>query len=75
MVDRIQCVSVLWITHDQPTDDTDDDRTVPAGTYLEFKGIDIISVDLDTRLVYNATSSGDWINLARELGQIGNFFP
>eukprot|EP01099_Mayorella_cantabrigiensis_P008498 TRINITY_DN7995_c0_g1_i1.p1 TRINITY_DN7995_c0_g1~~TRINITY_DN7995_c0_g1_i1.p1 ORF type:complete len:189 (-),score=9.73 TRINITY_DN7995_c0_g1_i1:257-823(-) len=49
--------------------------TVPAGTYLEFKGTDIISVDLDTMLVFNATSSGDWINLARELGQIGNFFP
>lgn len=32
-------------------------------------------VDLQSRLVYNATSSADWINLARELGQIGNFFP
>ena len=72
MVDRIQCVSESLIASYHVTDDC---RTVPAGTYLEFKGIDIISVDLDTMLVYNATSSGDWINLARELGQIGNFFP
>lgn len=49
--------------------------TAPAGTKLEFKGTDIINVDLKTRLVTNATSSGDWINLARELGQIGNYFP
>jgi hypothetical protein len=50
-------------------------RTVPEGTYLEFEGNDIISVDLNTLLVTNATSSGDWINLARELGQIGTYFP
>jgi hypothetical protein len=50
-------------------------RTVPAGTYLEFKGNDIITVELGSRLVSNATSSGDWINLARELGQIGDYFP
>jgi len=48
------------------------DSTVPAGTYLEFKGNDIVQVDLSTRLIFNATSSGDWINLARELGQVKN---
>lgn len=47
-------------------------RTVPPGTPLEFKGNDILHVDLKTRLIDNATSSGDWLNLARELGQIVN---
>lgn len=46
-----------------------------AGKFLKFKGTDIISIDLEKLLVYNATSSGDWINVARELGQIGDFFP
>ncbi|KPI39220.1 uncharacterized protein AB675_5224 [Cyphellophora attinorum] len=49
--------------------------TVPAGTKLAFEGTDIVQVDLSSKLIYNATSSGDWINLARELGQIGNYFP
>ena len=49
--------------------------TVPEITYFEWKGIDIVHVDLDTLLVDNTTSPGDWINQARELGQIGNYWP
>lgn len=44
-------------------------RSVPAGTKVAFEGNDILTVDLDTKLIYNATSSGDWILLARQLGQ------
>lgn len=48
------------------------DSTVPVGTPVELKGIDILAVDLETRLIYNATSSGDWITLARQLGETCN---
>ncbi|KAJ0162415.1 hypothetical protein CTA2_4604 [Colletotrichum tanaceti] len=42
--------------------------TVPAGTSVAFTGNDIIQVDLETRLISNATSSGQWILLAQQLG-------
>ena len=44
-------------------------RTVPIGTPVEFKGTDILHIDLSTRLIFNATSTADWINLARQLGE------
>jgi hypothetical protein len=47
-------------------------RTVPAGTPVELKGIEILHIDLSTRLIYNATSSADWIQLARQLGETVN---
>jgi hypothetical protein len=47
-------------------------RTVPVGTLVELKGIEILHVDLSTRLIYNATSSADWIQLARQLGETVN---
>ncbi|TEA21041.1 hypothetical protein C8034_v007485 [Colletotrichum sidae] len=42
--------------------------TVPPGTAVAFTGNDILRVDLETRLISNATSCGDWILLARQLG-------
>ncbi|TQN66934.1 hypothetical protein CSHISOI_08510 [Colletotrichum shisoi] len=42
--------------------------TVPARTSVAFTGNDIIQVDLKTRLISNATSSGQWILLAQQLG-------
>ncbi|KAK1964353.1 hypothetical protein LY78DRAFT_714816 [Colletotrichum sublineola] len=42
--------------------------TVPAGTPVYVAGNDILRVDLRTGLVSNATSCGDWILLARQLG-------
>ncbi|WDK15279.1 hypothetical protein CGRA01v4_06560 [Colletotrichum graminicola] len=42
--------------------------TVPAGTPVYVTGNDILRVDLNTGLVSNATSCGDWILLARQLG-------
>ncbi|KZL77402.1 hypothetical protein CT0861_03122 [Colletotrichum tofieldiae] len=42
--------------------------TVPAGTPVSFTGNDILVVDLKTRLISNATSSGQWILLAQQLG-------
>ncbi|KAK1658462.1 hypothetical protein BDP55DRAFT_397201 [Colletotrichum godetiae] len=46
--------------------------TVPVGTPVTFTGNDIIRVDLATRLVSNATSAGNWILLARQLGDSCN---
>ncbi|KDN64784.1 hypothetical protein CSUB01_08669 [Colletotrichum sublineola] len=42
--------------------------TVPVGTPVSFTGNDILKVDLETRLVSNATSCGQWILLAQKLG-------
>ncbi|KZL77200.1 hypothetical protein CT0861_09099 [Colletotrichum tofieldiae] len=42
--------------------------TVPVGTPVYVTGNDILRVDLETGLVSNATASGDWILLARQLG-------
>ncbi|KAL0941292.1 uncharacterized protein CTRU02_204055 [Colletotrichum truncatum] len=42
--------------------------TVPPGTPVSFTGNDIIRIDLRTRLISNATSAGQWILLARQLG-------
>ncbi|KAF2815488.1 uncharacterized protein BDZ99DRAFT_349760, partial [Mytilinidion resinicola] len=44
------------------------ESTVPVGTKIELKGVDILHVDLKTRKIFNAMSSADWINLARQLG-------
>ena len=46
--------------------------TVPVGTPVEFKGIDLLHVDLNTRLIFNGTSSADWVVLARQLGETVN---
>ena len=43
-------------------------RTVPAGTGLHTKRIELLQIDMKTRLVFNATSSADWILLAQQLG-------
>ncbi|OLN81870.1 hypothetical protein CCHL11_06996 [Colletotrichum chlorophyti] len=42
--------------------------SVPAGTTVSLTGNDILRVDLETGLISNATSNGDWILLARQLG-------
>jgi len=48
------------------------ESTVPVGTKVELKGIEILHVDLKSRKIFNATSSADWINLARQLGETVN---
>ncbi|KAK1982895.1 hypothetical protein LZ30DRAFT_589524 [Colletotrichum cereale] len=47
--------------------------TVLAGTPVYVTGNDILRVDLETGLVSNATSCGDWILLARQLCGTCNF--
>ena len=44
------------------------DSTVPVGTPVEFKEIDILHIGLKTRLFFNAMSSAGWIVLVRQLG-------
>ncbi|RMZ91639.1 hypothetical protein DV736_g1134, partial [Chaetothyriales sp. CBS 134916] len=36
--------------------------TVPVGTSISYRGTDYLRVDLETRLIYNATSSSDLLN-------------
>ena len=43
-------------------------RTVPAGTAVSYKGTDYLQVDLETRLIYNVTSSSDLLNWYIALG-------
>ncbi|RDW57632.1 hypothetical protein BP6252_13714 [Coleophoma cylindrospora] len=45
---------------------------VPAGTHIFLEGIEILQVDLSSRLIYNATSSADWVLLATQLGETVN---
>jgi hypothetical protein len=46
-----------------------DDSSVAAGKDVSFSGIDILEVDLKDRLISKATSSGNWILLANQLGE------
>ncbi|KAI9162975.1 hypothetical protein HJFPF1_04570 [Paramyrothecium foliicola] len=46
--------------------------TVPAGTPVSLTGNDILLIDLKTRLISNATSCGDYILLAQQLGDSCN---
>lgn len=44
-------------------------RTVKAGTHIFFEGIELLRVDLGSRLISNSTSSADWVLLAQQLGE------
>ncbi|KAF6794607.1 hypothetical protein CSOJ01_13650 [Colletotrichum sojae] len=44
--------------------------TVPAGTPVSLTGTDILRIDLEDRLITNATSNGDWILQSRTLGNV-----
>ncbi|RDW56832.1 hypothetical protein BP5796_12899 [Coleophoma crateriformis] len=45
---------------------------VPAGTPIFLEGIEILQVELSSRLIFNATSSADWVLLATQLGETVN---
>ncbi|KAF2674802.1 hypothetical protein BT63DRAFT_21041 [Microthyrium microscopicum] len=51
---------------------TGNGSTVPAGTKIFLEGIELLTVDLKSRLIYNSTSSADWVLLATQLGQTVN---
>lgn len=42
--------------------------TVPAGKAIEFKGMDLLTIDLPSKKVMNVTTSGDLLNYYRALG-------
>lgn len=44
-------------------------RKVHAGKHIFLEGIEILKVDLKSRLICNATSSADWVLLATQLGE------
>jgi len=48
------------------------ESTLPVGTPVSLYGIEILHVRLDSRLIFNATSSADWVNLARGIGETVN---
>ena len=39
-----------------------------AGKYIEFKGTDLLTIDLENKKVMNATTSADLLNYYRALG-------
>lgn len=41
---------------------------VPAGKYIEFKGTDLLTIDLASKKVDNVTTSADLLNDFRALG-------
>ncbi len=41
---------------------------VPAGRYIEFKGTDLLTIDLASKKVENVTTSADLLNDYRALG-------
>lgn len=41
---------------------------VPARTYIEFKGTDLLTIDLASKKVENVTTSADLLNDFRALG-------
>jgi hypothetical protein len=45
---------------------------VPAGKHIFLEGIELLQVDLKSRLIFNATSSADWVLLATQLGETVN---
>ena len=45
-----------------------ENSTVKAGTDIEFKGTDLLTIDLASRKVMNATTSSDLLNYYRALG-------
>ena len=49
--------------------DADEDQsTVAEGTYIEFKGTDLLTIDLESKKVMNVTTSADLLNYYRALG-------
>ena len=38
------------------------------GTEVAFQGNDLLHIDLQSQLIFNATSAGDWILLSQQLG-------
>lgn len=43
--------------------------TVAKGKKIHFDGIEILLIDLKSRLITNSTSSADWVQLALQTGQ------
>lgn len=43
-------------------------RTATVGTPISYRGTDYLKVDLQTRLIYNSTSSSDLLNYYKQLG-------
>jgi hypothetical protein len=45
-----------------------DSRTAKAGTQIQFSGIDLLTIDLGSRMVTEATTSSDRINYYSVVG-------
>lgn len=61
-------IALRWQQNEYTTADIGHGSTVPAGKYIEFKGTDLLTVDLPSKKVNNVTTSADLLNDFRALG-------
>lgn len=61
-------IALRWQENAYTTDDVGYGSNVTAGKYIEFKGTDLLTIDLASMKVMNATTSSDLLNYYRELG-------
>ncbi|KAF7196891.1 hypothetical protein HII31_01809 [Pseudocercospora fuligena] len=61
-------VGVRWEMHGKSGKHENTTVHVPVGSPVEYKGIDILQVDLNTRMIRKAVSSADYLNYYAALG-------
>ena len=65
-------IALRW----QQNEYTTADSKVPAGKFIQFKGTDLLTVDLASKRVSNVTTSADLLNDFRALGyNLGDLNP
>ncbi|KAH6691458.1 hypothetical protein F5X68DRAFT_229311 [Plectosphaerella plurivora] len=66
VLNKCKEISVSWV---YTAVTTGTNTSVAAGKAVTFTGIDLLEINLKDRLISKATSSGNWIVLANQLGE------
>ncbi|CAF9903849.1 MAG: hypothetical protein ALECFALPRED_003009 [Alectoria fallacina] len=61
-------IALRWQQNEYTTANIGYGSDVPAGRYIEFKGTDLLTIDLASKKVENVTTSADLLNDYRALG-------
>ena len=61
-------IALRWQQNEYTTANIGYDSKVPAGKFIQFKGTDLLTVDLASKKVANVTTSADLLNDFRALG-------
>ncbi|KAL9071085.1 MAG: hypothetical protein Q9161_004424 [Pseudevernia consocians] len=61
-------IALRWQQNEYTTSDIGYGSNVPAGQNIEFKGTDLLTIDLASKKVENVTTSADLLNDYRALG-------